>query len=517
MKKVSKNLQNKWEWILLIVLAAIVLRSPVFFNPLIDEDEAYYATAARVLNSGGQLYRNAVDLKPPLIFYFYALSFSAFGDDLRALHGVTVIWVLATALVIGLITSRLTKRAEAPCLSALLYVLFTPTFVPQALATNGEILMNLPLAVSVFLFLKSEPPSPIDVFLSGFFCGLAFLFKYQSGMLLSVLLIYLLVVKPWLSRSRPQKTTFVPSLFLTGGFVSALAILYGFFRYLGNWEDFYFWGWQYNFIFMADFTWAYFFKRFFAFTPRFILIWLVLWVFGFAAIKQALRTPREIPASHHLAILWLAGSAFAVCIGGKFFGHYYIQLLPPLTVLAAVSLTAWWQKSGSVHYVRRLRAVVLAGIFLPPIIYLATNWREELKRMQGENRYFQNLASEVSKLSEAGDKIFIWGRMPELYYFSRRLPASRFITGNFMVGMNTYNYSERTARYDRAAWSRMWDWLLYDLAANRPKLIVDTSPQNFRQFGKYPISDIAPLDDFLKKNYRLAKTIDFLKIYESRN
>ena len=520
-----KNLQKKWGWILLIVLAAIVLRAPAFFNPIIDEDEAWYATAARVINSGGQLYRNAVDLKPPLIFYFYALSFSAFGDDLRALHGVTVIWVLATALVIGLITSRLTKRAEAPSLSALLYVLFTPTFVPQALATNGEILMNLPLALSVFLFLKSERASsscPVSFaqteslrsfFLSGVFCGLAFLFKYQSGMLLSIFLIYILIVKPWLSRSRPQKTAFVQSLFLLGGFVSVLAILYGIFRYLGNWEDFYFWGWQYNFIFMADFTWAYFSKRFFAFTPRFILIWLMLWVFGFAAIKRVMRTPREIPASHHLASLWLAGSALAVCIGGKFFGHYYIQLLPPLTILAAVSLAAWWQKSGSAKYVRRLRAVVLSGIFIPPVIYLATNWREEQKRMQGENRYFQDLATEVRKLSAAGDKIFIWGRMPELYYFSQRLPASRFITSNFVVGMNTYNYSERTTRYDRAAWSRLSDWLLNDFAANRPKLIIDTSPQNFRQYGKYPISIVASLRDFLNQNYRLVKTIDRVAIY----
>lgn len=100
--------------------------------------------------------------------------------------------------------------------------------------------------------------------------------------------------------------------------------------------------------------------------------------------------------------------------------------------------------------------------------------------MQGENQYVQNLATEVRKLSGEEDKIFIWGRMPELYYFSQRLPASRFITSNFVVGMNTYNYSERTARYDPAAWSRMSDWLLNDLAANRPQLIIDTSPQNFR-------------------------------------
>lgn len=517
--------RNKRGWIFLIVLAAIVLRSPAYFNPIIDEDEAWYATAARVINSGGLLYRDAVDLKPPLIFYFYAFSFSIFGDDMRILHGVTVLWVLATALVIARLTSRLTEQAEAPYLSALLYVLFTPTFVPQALATNGEILMNLPLAISVFWFLKSEPPSSSSlvsfsqtgsrryVFLSGLFCGIAFLFKYQSGILLGVLLAYILMIKPWLTRSRPLKAAFVQSLFLVGGFVSVLAALFGFFRYLGNWEDFYFWGWQYNFVFMSDFNWEYFFKHFFDLTPRFVVVWLILWIFGFAAIKQALRNPRVIPVGQHLVILWLAGSALAVCIGGKFFGHYYIQLLPPLTILAAVSLAAWWQANGKVKYIKWRRAAVLAGIFLPPVIYLTTNWREEQKRMRGENLYFQNLATEVQKLSVEGEKIFIWGRMPELYYFSQRLPASRFITTNFVVGMNTYNYKDRAAQYGHIIGSQMSDWLLSDLAANRPQLIIDTAPQNFRQYGKYPLAEMAPLRDFLQENYRLAKTIDRLAIY----
>ncbi|MGH7454279.1 MAG: hypothetical protein ACRENG_23190, partial [bacterium] len=348
------------------------------------------------------------------------------------------------------------------------------------------------------------------------FCGIAFLFKYQSGILLGVLLAYILVIKPWLSHRRLEKAAFVQSLFLFGGFISVLLILFGIFRYLGNWKDFYFWGWQYNFVFLSDFTWAYFFKRFFDLTPRFVMVWLILWIFGFAAIKRAMRNPREIPTGHHLVILWLAGSVLAVCIGGKFFGHYYIQLLPPLTILAAVSLTAWWQASGSVKYVKWQRAIVLAGIFMPPIIYLATNWREEQKRMQGENLYFQNLATEVQKLSVEGEKIFVWGRMPELYYFSQRLPASRFITSNFVVGMNTYNYNDRAVQYDHVMGSRLLDWLLNDLAANRPNLIIDTSPQNFRQYGKYPLAEMAPLQDFLRKNYRLAKTIDRLAIYEAK-
>jgi len=506
--------KSKRGWLLLLILSAVILRLPAFVNPVIDEDEAFYATAARLVTHGGKLYQDAVELKPPLLIYFYALGFSIFGNDLRLLHGVTVIWVLATAAGLGGIARQLSSKWEAAYLSALLYVLFTPTFVPQALSTNGEILLNLPLAIGAFLFLKSEPRQRHALlFLSGVGCGLAFLFKYQGGIFLAVILVYILVTKPWLAKRWPDKIAGLQSLLVIGGFASVLISLYAIFRYLGNWEDFYFWGWKFNFIFMEDFTPRYFFQRLLAHAPRFFLIWLVLWIFTFMAIRKALRAPRDVPPGYHLIMLWLLGSVLAVGVGGKFFGHYFIQLLPPLTVLTDVAIIDWSLAHDSTPNVKWKRRAVLAGIIIPPIIYLGVNWREEQKRMNGENRYFQSIATEVQKLSAPADKIFIWGRMPELYYFSQRLPASRFITGNFVVGMTTYNFADTSARYDSSQMAPMLNLLLKDLAKNHPKLIIDTAPQNIRQFGKYPISGIAPLQHFISNNYHLVATLDRLAIY----
>jgi len=506
--------KQKRRWLLLLILSAVILRSPAFVNPIIDEDEAFYAAAGRLVNHGGKLYQDAAELKPPLLMYFYAGGFSIFGADLRFLHGATAIWVLATAAGIGGIARQLNGKSEAAYLSALLYVLFTPTFVPQALSTNGEILLNLPLVIGAFVFLKSEPRQRHALlFLSGVGCGLAFLFKYQGGIFLAVILFYLLVTKSWLAKKWPDKIAGLQSLLVIGGFASVLLSLYTIFRYHGNWEDFYFWGWKFNFIFMEDFTRQYFFQRLLAHAPRFFLICLVLWIFTFAAIRKTIRAPRDIPPGYHLVILWLLGSALAVCVGGKFFGHYFIQLLPPLTVIAGVAIVDWWPAHDSTSNAKWKRRAVLAGIIIPPIIYLGVNWREEQKRMNGENRYFQTIAAEVRKLSAPADKIFIWGRMPELYHFSQRLPASRFITSNFVVGMTTYNFADTSARYDSSRSAPMLSLLMNDLAKNRPKLIIDTAPQNFRQFGKYPISGIAPLQQIISKNYHLVATLDRLAIY----
>jgi len=95
--------------------------------------------------------------------------------------------------------------------------------------------MNLPLAISVFWFLKFDrDQSDAYLFLSGFFCGVAFLFKYQSGILLAVILGYILIAKSWLAKRRPDKTGGRQSLLVIGGFASVLISLYAVFRYLGN-------------------------------------------------------------------------------------------------------------------------------------------------------------------------------------------------------------------------------------------------------------------------------------------
>jgi len=38
---------------------------------------------------------------------------------------------------------------------------------------------------------------------------------------------------------------------------------------------------------------------------------------------------------------WLVASFVAVSMGGRFYPHYFIQLLPPLTIMAARQLALW--------------------------------------------------------------------------------------------------------------------------------------------------------------------------------
>jgi hypothetical protein len=302
-----------------------------------------------------------------------------------------------------------------------------------------------------------------------------------------------------------------------GGFFTVVVVLHAAFRYLGNWEDFWLWGWQYNFTLMEGMTWRSFTTRLVGTTPRFILVWLGLWVPAVAAIRDGIGSSRRTPEGQRLAILWLGGSALAVCAGGRFFGHYFIQLLPPLCVLAALRLAAWWSRAGSALGATWKRGLIVAALAIPPMVYLVVNWQEELRRMNGEPIFVQEVAAAVQGLTTEDERIVVWGRMPELYYFAERLPGTRFITVDWIVGMNPYNYADGNARLKNGGESPIGNLFLADLTANRPKLIIDTSPENFRNYGRYPTADFPRFRQFIDRNYRRRQTVGRSVIYEIKD
>ena len=80
----------------MLLALTFVLRFPAFFTPVFNSDETFLATQAHVLNDGGELYEEAIDRKPPIVPYVYAATFSFF--ETTALWSVRVVAMLAVAL-----------------------------------------------------------------------------------------------------------------------------------------------------------------------------------------------------------------------------------------------------------------------------------------------------------------------------------------------------------------------------------------------------------------------------------
>ena len=122
--------------------------------------------------------------------------------------------------------------------------------------------------------------------------------------------------------------------------------------------------------------------------------------------------------------LWVIAGLIAVASGLRFFGHYYLQLLLLLSLLATRPLalhrhgpwprSRWWSWCPS-HTWRCLRTS-------------ATTHRPS---GPGERS-----RRDVRAHTPPGAHILVWGHLPEVYWRSDRPPATRFETTGFLTGLS---------------------------------------------------------------------------------
>ena len=115
--------------------------------------------------------------------------------------------------------------------------------------------------------------------------------------------------------------------------------------------------------------------------------------------------------------------------------------------------------------------------------------------------------------TEPSDRVLVWGSVPEIYWASGALPASRLIpTNTFLAGNHPGRPPEDAAPEESDP--EVWDWFFQDLTRHPPRYIVDTAPAEVRSADRTPMDDFPRLDRYVDQHYRLVRTIDGFNIYE---
>ena len=145
--------------LVVFVLLSAALRIPTFGNHVFNTDEAYLATEAQVLESGGHLYVDAVDRKPPLVPYVYAATFELVGsDDLWPVRVLAVLAHALTALLLAVEARRRLRRNWSGVAAGVLYLLAATAFRPQdAQAANFEVFMLPLMTAAMVLGIRRRP------------------------------------------------------------------------------------------------------------------------------------------------------------------------------------------------------------------------------------------------------------------------------------------------------------------------------------------------------------------------
>ncbi|MDN3258998.1 glycosyltransferase family 39 protein [Streptomyces sp. CSDS2] len=456
----------------LLAALACVTRIPSFVRPLWNPDEGYLAVEARLLAQGGQLYDTVVDRKPPLLPWLYEAAFALCGSG--SLAPLRILAVLAQLLTAVLLASLARRHwgDTAGRTAGVLYLLVSVGLNPEdAQAAGFEVFMLPWTAAAVWCADRGRWGA------AGTAVAAAFLTKQTGGAVLLPVL--------WLLHRRGAVRAGLPRL------AAGLAAPVLGAALLTDPGGFVFWTVTGSAAYATvSGSVTHVLGRALANTALVAAASAGL----LAPIARALRDARARAAEPWPWLwLWLASSAVAVTLGCHFFGHYYLQLLPPLALLATAALHT---RPGQ----RRLAAVLTSCCACA----LFVGWG--LVAPRPELAHAERLAAALAHRTAPGDRVLVWGMHPETYWLAGRTPATRYLTAGLLTN---YSGGRDGSRVGEAyAVPGAWPVFRRELAAHAPALIADDSR------GKpYAPARLPTLRRLLASDYTEVARVDGAVLY----
>src|SRR5947199_2828792 len=209
-----------------IILLTVAIRLPSLLHPQPLDSEAMYSVVANEIVDGGRPYIEAVERKPPLLFWTYAAVFKVAGKfNWKALHMVALMWTLCAMAGLYVIGSELFD-CNTGLIAALFYSVFQPWWTWKNLSFDGEMLMNLPIIWAwAIAFRCSASRARLELFPAGVLLGAAFLLKQPAAIAAVPLGIYLLLPSYRASRNLTPANSIIQATLLTAGFFAALGLV----------------------------------------------------------------------------------------------------------------------------------------------------------------------------------------------------------------------------------------------------------------------------------------------------
>ncbi len=500
MARLTSNSRPFWLAVFGLVVLTFATRLPALLHPQAIDDEETYSVVANVIVDGGRPYLDAIERKPPLLFWTYAAVVEAAGKyNWPALHLVALSWTLATMAGLYFIGRGLCDR-PAGLVAALLYSVFQPWWDFRNLAFNGELVMNLPVVWAWAIALRaSQSRLRLELFLAGLLLGAGFLLKQPAAIAAVPLGIYLLLPAYRRSRALPVWASFTQATLLTVGFCAALGLVALVLREQGILSQAYFWT-------ITDHSIPHvFWTKGIQHTAAFLGFCLPLVLgaaLGLLPRNRGLWTNRE---PERLALLgFLAASAIGTAAGARFYPHYYIQLIPPLALLAAPFYAGLWAgRTRARHWLLR-PAVTYTWLALTVIGFSIFHWLG-----LASERATSETGRYLLEHSEPNDRIFVWGQAPRIYLEARRRPACRYVVTFPLTGYVFGWSAQSIATIDTRAWivPGAWSALEKDFAKHPPAYVVDV--QVPAKNAHYPVRDFPILARWLAEHGRpVARTAE---------
>jgi 4-amino-4-deoxy-L-arabinose transferase-like glycosyltransferase len=450
-----------------LLLAVIAIFAIVRFRlrdaPL-ERDEGEYAYAGQLILQGIPPYQLAYNMKLPGTYAAYALIMGVLGQTAAGIHLGVLLISAGTIVLMYFLGAKLFGRIAGLAAGASYGLLSTSASV-QGLFGHATHFVVFPALGGLLVLLEALDRKRLWLFfVSGLLLGLPFLMK-QPGILFAIFAGLYLLRSEWTPPVQPKALLTRSGLFVLGVVIPyglACLILWR----VGVFGKFWFW----TFLYASHygFSFAHGFQELCRVFPLVvepsILVWLMALV-GLTALWWNAQARR-----HALLCLgFLAFSFLAVCPGFRFTQHYFILLLPAVSLLISVavssvtSVLAERENSAFLRWVPGVAFLVAVAISLlgqrellfemdpadaSGAIYGMQPFREDIK-----------VGEYLSSHSDPSARIAVFGSEPEIYFYAHRRSATGYIYAYPLIEEHPYKLS-------------MQQEMISEVEAARPQYIV---------------------------------------------
>ncbi|CAN5725135.1 hypothetical protein BH20CHL3_BH20CHL3_05310 [soil metagenome] len=516
---------SDWLWLAMAMLLSLALRIPFFKIPMLADEGGYaYATRGWV-DGAGQLYHDLWISRPQGIFFVYAGIFDLFGSDTTAIRFAAWIAIALTTIAVWGF-ARMCVSPSAGNLAAAIFAVASSLPNLEGYSANAEMFMGLPAALAALwlLHLGRTSWSPWQLVGTGLLIGIAISLKPSAAVMIAVAIGFIYLIGDTSNHTgRLKRTTWL----LTG--VAIVGIGSAIHGWMLGWDEFFeatvsyrlsaqsavTVGVQRNLEAIGRLAWR---------ASALIALTAILLVVRYraeleaagrwlgAASRSAGRSPlrwrsrwpidgavshlaRPVDDGKLLLRLWMLGSLAGASVGGDWWSHYLIQIVPPLSIWMGWTIVKVWPTLTAPF--RPALAIATVVLLMAPFWVLVHGSPTDMARTMFSHPGYpaqEQVAAYLREETTPDTEIYVAFDQASIYYLADRPPAYRYLYDQELRGIPS-SYS---------------DLISIISGPNRPEYIVST-----RQPGPFA-DDSRAFWQVVGQYYERVVTIDDVPIYRDK-
>ncbi|MEP6602682.1 MAG: glycosyltransferase family 39 protein [Spartobacteria bacterium] len=420
-------------WILFGVIFVVILAIRIRLLGLpLERDEGEYAYAGQLLLDGVPPYRLAYNMKFPGTYVAYALCMSIFGQSAIGVHlGLLIVNAATIALMFFLGRRLLDEIAGIAGAASYAILSLGPTVL--GFAGHATHFVVLPALGGAILLLGAlDRQSIARFFWSGLFFGLAVIMKQPGAAFVMFGLSYIVFVQ-WKRPVEPRRLLLQVAVFL-GGVIVPTAVTGLWLWRSGVFDKFWFWCVEYAREYGSRVSISLGWEVLANAIPRVVGATWALWGLAFVGIISSAFVFKSA-ATKFFVFGWLVCSALGVSAGFYFRPHYFILLLPALSLFVGTIASSLFQATQSKQtwlkfgFFGLFAGALTLPLFAERDFFFQAPLDIASRLVNGTNPFPEcvRIAQFLRERTSASDTIAVLGSEPQIYFYAHRRAASGYI------------------------------------------------------------------------------------------